>query len=111
MPRAQNAHALVNAGFLLKINEKYIVENARIVYGCINKSFTHARDTEKYVIRKNIFNNNVLQVAFAMLDNELKPDHEPTDPDPTFRKKLAISLFYKVSTRPIFMISQNISIF
>lgn len=96
MPRAQNAHALVNAGFLLKITQKYVVENARIVYGCINKSFTHATSTEKYLTCKNIFNNKVLQCGFGLLDNELKPDQEPTEPDPTFRKHLAISLFYKV---------------
>ncbi|XP_018565775.1 indole-3-acetaldehyde oxidase-like [Anoplophora glabripennis] len=95
MPRAQNAHALVNAGFLLKINDKLIVEDARIVYGCINKTYTHAVNTEKYLVSKSIFNNNILQAAFQVLNDELKPDYAPADPQPTFRKKLAISLFYK----------------
>lgn len=42
MPRAQNAHAYVNAGFLCKVNksEKFkVLERPTIVFGGINPSF------------------------------------------------------------------------
>ena len=97
MPRAQNAHAQVNAGFLLKLDEQNHVMSANMIYGCINPSFVHAESTEKYFIGKNIFDNSTLQGAFKTLDEELKPDYIPPDPKPDFRKKLAISLFYKVN--------------
>lgn len=97
MPRAQNAHAHVNAGFLLKLNQANVVDSARIVYGCINPSFTHATETEKYLKGKDLFDNATLQGAFESLDKELQPDHVLPDPSPGFRKQLAISLFYKVS--------------
>lgn len=95
MPRAQNAHALVNAGFLLKI-EKNIIKRATLVYGCINAKFTHAKETEKLLIGKNLFDNATLQTAYCSLSNELNPKKNSLDPTPEFRKKLAISLFYKV---------------
>lgn len=95
MPRAQNAHALLQAGFLIKL-DKNIVKNARIVYGCINKNFVHANATENFIFNKNIFNNDVLQEVYKTLTNELKPTTETLDTSPEFRIKLAISLFYKV---------------
>lgn len=94
MPRAQNAHALVNAGFLLKLNGMK-VDSARIVYGGINPNFVRARGTEKFLAGKVLFDNNTLQGAYKVLDNELKPDYVLPDPPPDFRKFLAISLFYK----------------
>lgn len=41
MPRKQNVHALVNAGFLFRINnDNYLVEERPvIVYGNISKTF------------------------------------------------------------------------
>lgn len=94
MPRAQNAHALVNAAFMLKI-EKNIIKQANLLYGCINEKFTHAFITEKFLIGKYIFDNTTLQKTFDVLNNELIMDHVLPDPEPEFRKQLAISLFYK----------------
>ncbi|KAF2904753.1 hypothetical protein ILUMI_01423 [Ignelater luminosus] len=95
MPRAQNAHAMVNAGFLLKLDEHEVVQSIRIVYGGINSSFVHATKAEKYLVGKSIFDNNTLQGAFKALDEELQPDDALPEPSPLFRKKLAIALFYK----------------
>ncbi|CAG9813286.1 unnamed protein product [Phaedon cochleariae] len=94
MPRSQNAHAIVNAGFLIKLNNN-IVEWARIVYGGINGHFIHAKKTEIILKGKNLFNNETMQTAFKSLDQEIQPDDAPPEPTPEFRKKLAISLFYK----------------
>ncbi|KAJ8955360.1 hypothetical protein NQ318_003457 [Aromia moschata] len=86
MPRAQNAHALVNAGFLLKMDVKYTVKSVRIVYGCINQS-----------------------LHMQILSEELVPDFELPDPKPQFRKNLAIALLYKyiLSITPTKHISKN----
>ncbi|CAH0550925.1 unnamed protein product [Brassicogethes aeneus] len=94
MHRAQNVHAAVNAGFLLKLKNNFVVQ-ATIVYGNINTEFVHAESTEKYLKNKNIFDNSVLQQAFASLDREIKTDYRPPDDGPEYRKQLAICLFYK----------------
>ncbi|RZC32795.1 xanthine dehydrogenase/oxidase, partial [Asbolus verrucosus] len=85
MPRAQNSHAHINAGFLFKFkqNQPTYIETVSIVFGNVNPNFIHATQTEK-----------LLQV-FVSLSQELVPDIIPPDPTPEFRKQLAISLFYK----------------
>lgn len=95
MPRAQNAHAILQAGFHLKIKDN-MVQTASIVYGCINTKFIHATATENFVLGKNLFNNETLQEVFRSLDNELIPTYSHLEASSEFRKKLAIALFYKV---------------
>ena len=98
MPRSQNALALVNAAFNIKMNmSTSIIEKASIVYGNISADFIHATKTEKYLERKNVFNNQILQGAIKVLSTELFPKDEPPKPSPKTRKKLAIDLFYKVN--------------
>ncbi|KAG6453184.1 hypothetical protein O3G_MSEX007992 [Manduca sexta] len=95
-PREQNAHAEVNAAFLFKFDpHTHRVEEASIVYGGINPSFSHAYETEKHLVGQFIFTNEVVQSALSCLDSEIHPDINPPDPSPSFRKKLALSLFYK----------------
>ncbi|XP_049819047.1 uncharacterized protein LOC109599933 isoform X2 [Aethina tumida] len=94
MPRAQNVHAVVNAGFFFKLKHG-VVSKSTIVYGGINSEFVHARETEKYLINKSLFDNQVLQGVYGQLENELKPDYVLPDDTPQFRKNLAIALFYK----------------
>lgn len=117
MPRAQNAHAHVNAGFLWKIGKNEIVEKPNIIFGGIRKDFVslviikhfifmirnkfsfwqqHATNTEDYLTGKKINDNGVLQKALQLLESELKPDHVLPDYSPSFRTKLACGLFYKV---------------
>ncbi|XP_055628824.1 xanthine dehydrogenase/oxidase-like [Toxorhynchites rutilus septentrionalis] len=96
MPRAQNAHAYVNGAFLLKFNNtKAEIESANVCFGGINPTFTHATKTEKYIVGKTIFNNEILQSTFKILSNELEPDWILPDASPEYRRSLAISLFYK----------------
>lgn len=95
MLRAQNAHAIVNAGFLVKITSDS-VEECRIVYGGINPSFVRASNTESLLLRQKLYDNNTLQKVYKSLDEEIVPNDSPPDPTPEYRKNLAIALFYKV---------------
>lgn len=94
MPRAQNAHAYVNAAFLFKFNGE-VVESSRICFGGIDPSFIHATNTEKSLQGKNLYTNETLQSAISYLNSELNPDWILPDASPEYRKNLAISLFYK----------------
>lgn len=97
-PREQNAQAYINSGFLFKFNpHTHFIEETSIVYGNINPSFTHAYDTEKFLIGQHIFNNHTLQAALHFLEKEINPDVRPPYPPPFARKKVALGLFYKVS--------------
>uniref|UniRef100_A0A0K8S633 Xanthine dehydrogenase n=2 Tax=Lygus hesperus TaxID=30085 RepID=A0A0K8S633_LYGHE len=98
MPRAQNAHAHVNAGFLFKVdrgNGFQILEQPTIVFGGINPSFVHASSTEEYFSGKPLMDNGTLQGALKILEKELDPNQVLPDPSPDYRKGLALSLLYK----------------
>lgn len=56
---------------------------------------THARNLEKFLVMKNIFNNETLQKALKILNAEVLPVHRHTDTSTEYRKHLAVSLFYK----------------
>ncbi|XP_073981622.1 uncharacterized protein isoform X2 [Rhodnius prolixus] len=97
MPRYQNVHALVNAGFLFRINrQNYLVEERPvIVYGHINDKFTHAYETESYLSGKSLMNQQVLNWALKTLSAELLPQNYSAEASPKYRKQLALSLFYR----------------
>ncbi|KAI5634816.1 molybdopterin-binding domain of aldehyde dehydrogenase domain-containing protein [Phthorimaea operculella] len=95
MPRAQNAHAIVNAGFLYKYNANGKVLQARIVYGGLSPTFTRAKNTEAYLVGKTLFTNQTLQSAIGVLKNELVVVEKPPEPSVKYRGQLAINLFYK----------------
>ncbi|XP_052749009.1 uncharacterized protein LOC113513039 [Galleria mellonella] len=97
MPRAQNAHAQVNAAFLYKFDsyDQETVLSARIVIGGLSGHFIHARETEKFLINKKIFNNNVLQQALHILNEELIVEEIAGELKPQYRKKAALGVFYK----------------
>lgn len=98
MPRSQNAHAIVNAGFLFKFkaNSK-LLEQANVVYGSISPKFNHATKTEAILAGKDPFTNETLQLALKSLSAEITPEEAPPEPSAAFRKMLAIALYYKVS--------------
>jgi xanthine dehydrogenase/oxidase len=96
MPRAQNSHAHVNAGFLFKFNINDTLDAATIVFGNINPTFIHATASEALLVGKDLFDDAILQQVYAALAKELIADVIPPDPSPDFRKQLAIALFYKV---------------
>lgn len=97
MPRAQNAHAMVNAGFLYKLSNTTVLK-ARIVYGGLSPGFTRAIATENHLVAKNLFTNDTLQSAIQILNKELVVVEDPPAPSAIYRKQLAVNLFYKVGT-------------
>lgn len=96
MPRAQNAHAVVNAGFFYKLYNTTVLE-ARIVYGGLSPTFTRAFTTENLLAGKDLFMNDTLQSAILCLKRELVAVENPPEPSAIYRKQLAINLFYKVN--------------
>lgn len=105
MPRAQNAHAYVNAAFLLRINSGK-VSTARICFGGITPNFIHATATENLLIGKDLHTNETLQEVLKCLSSELNPDWVLPDASPEYRRGLAVALFYKfvISTCPSYHI-------
>ncbi|CAH0726812.1 unnamed protein product, partial [Brenthis ino] len=95
MPRTQNAHAIVNAGFNYKLNDDNTVLDCRIVYGGLSPSFNRAFKAEQYLIGQPLFKNETLQSALKVLFIEVKvTEHLPEYPI-EYRKQLALNLFYK----------------
>nr|QLI62141.1 aldehyde oxidase 10 [Streltzoviella insularis] len=96
MPRAQNAHAVVNAGFLFQFSHNsHILEKATIVYGGISSAFIHAIKTETILVGKDPYTNDTLQLALQTLNEEITPEEVLPEPSVAYRKMLAITLYYK----------------
>lgn len=99
MPRAQNSHAIVNAGFLFKFQENsQLLESSSLVYGGISKNFLHASSTETLLIGRDPYTNETLQLVLKSLQEEIQPEENPPEPSADYRKMLAISLYYKVTS-------------
>lgn len=96
MPRAQNAHAYVNAAFQLEVNaSKNSVIAAKLCFGGIDETFVHASKAETFLVGKDPFCNNTIQGALNILNDEIKPDWVLPDATPEYRRNLAMALFYK----------------
>ena len=96
MKRAQNCHAIVNAGFFIKLDKNStLVQTATVCFGGINPQFVHATNTEKYLIGKDLFTTQVVQGTLQILGNELKTDNVLPEPSADYRKELAKALFYR----------------
>ncbi|XP_047998096.1 indole-3-acetaldehyde oxidase-like isoform X2 [Leguminivora glycinivorella] len=96
MPRAQNAHAIVNAAFLYKLSTpKNVVSSARMVFGGLSSKFVRAKNTEKFLIGRQLFSNKTLQGAIQVLMQELVVVDSPPEPSAKYRMDLAVNLFYK----------------
>ncbi|KAF6204368.1 hypothetical protein GE061_002709 [Apolygus lucorum] len=98
MPRAQNAHAYVNAGFLVKVDKKSgykVLEKPRIIFGGIQPKFVHASNSEDFLVGKKLTDENTLKGVLNVLEKELDPDYILPDASPEYRRGLALSLLYK----------------
>lgn len=91
MPRSQNAHAIVNAGFMMKFHHNSpLLENMTIVYGGISPKFVHATKTERVIVGKDPYTEESLQLALSTLSEELQPKEAHPEPSAEYRKILAI---------------------
>lgn len=97
MPRAQNAHAIVNAGFLFKMDISNKVLSSNIVYGNINPKFLTAKATSNVLNGAKLFSDEILQKALRKLNEEIIPVDSPPEPSAYCRKMIALGVFYKVS--------------
>ncbi|XP_061717702.1 xanthine dehydrogenase-like [Cydia pomonella] len=96
MPRAQNAHAIVNAAFLYKFcAPQDHVCLARMVFSGLSPHFTHAKNTERFLLGRQLFSNDTLQSAIKVLMQELVVVDNPPEPSANYRRDLAVNLFYK----------------
>ncbi|KAG6462344.1 hypothetical protein O3G_MSEX013203 [Manduca sexta] len=95
MPRSQSAHAIVNAGFMYKLDGGGTIKQCRIVYGGLSPVFIKASSTKSYLIGKNLFTNETLQGALNVLEHEIVVTNSPPEPSVEYRKQLALGLFYK----------------
>ena len=100
MPRSTNAHAYINAGFLALVDKEdnfKIQGKPTIVFGGVNSTFTHAHETENYLMDRNMNDHDVFLEALTILATELEPEFDPVLTSPVYRKQLAMGLFYKVN--------------
>ncbi|XP_051862472.1 uncharacterized protein LOC117575897 [Drosophila albomicans] len=97
IPRAQNVHAYVNAGFLIEWQniQRRIVGSARICFGNIHPGFVHAQNVEQFLVGRDLYDNGTVVQAFEQLLTILQPVEMPPEASPEYRQKLACSLFYK----------------
>jgi len=98
MPRSSNAHAYVNAGFLalVDVDNNYKIEGKpTIVFGGVNSLFIHARETEDFLMGRNMNDHEMFMEALTILATELEPEFDPVLASPVYRKQLAMGLFYK----------------
>ncbi|XP_055604319.1 uncharacterized protein LOC129752571 [Uranotaenia lowii] len=96
MSRAQSVKSYVNAAFMIQFNKgKTTVQSASICYGGINHKFIHAKETERYLCGKNIFDDAVLQNALTALQAEVNPETGDSLPSVEYRQHLAVALLYR----------------
>ncbi|XP_067618626.1 uncharacterized protein [Eurosta solidaginis] len=96
MPRSQNAHAYVNAAFLLDMDVAIgKINSARLCFGGINPNFTHAEALEAALTGQMLYEKATISNIFKNLKTQLEPDALLPDASPEYRRALACGLLYK----------------
>ncbi|KAH9518829.1 hypothetical protein Btru_006359 [Bulinus truncatus] len=88
----------VSAGFMVDVDttKNFLIQSKpSIVIQGINSQMIHAVQTEAYLLNKQLADPTVLKNALALLSSELIPETKPNWSSATFRKSLALGLFYK----------------
>jgi xanthine dehydrogenase/oxidase len=104
--RAQNAHSYVNAGFRFEFTKgglKLTDSTPTLVFNGIANNFNRATKTEKFLVNKDLSDENVLKQSIAVLLDELNNTNinedssssSPLIPSPKYRITLAVSFLYK----------------
>lgn len=97
MPRSQNVHSYVSAGFSIQVDpsDNTVVDLPSIVYAGVSSSLVHATRAENYLLRKSLSDTVVVGKVFGILSEELKPDTGQLLPSSDYIKSTAINLFYR----------------
>ncbi|KAH8265261.1 hypothetical protein KR038_002707 [Drosophila bunnanda] len=97
LPRAQNVHAYVNAGFLIEWQDiqRRIVRSARICFGNIRPDYVHDDELEQLLPGKDLYDPATVAQIFQQLPASLQPEERPPEASPEYRQILACSLLYK----------------
>ncbi|XP_073819307.1 uncharacterized protein [Musca autumnalis] len=96
MPRAQNAHAYVNAAFLLELEPKTDkVLTSRICFGGIRPNFVHVPTIESILRGRCFHDKKVVEEIFSEMQSAIQPDESLTNASPDYRRKLASGLLLK----------------
>ncbi|XP_034664113.1 xanthine dehydrogenase/oxidase [Drosophila subobscura] len=97
LPRAQNVHAYVNAGFLIEWQDlqRHIVRSARICFGNIRPDYVHDRPLEQLLPGRDLYDAATVQQMFEQLRGSLQAEERPPEASPEYREMLACGLLYK----------------
>jgi len=97
MPRAENAHAYVNAAFYMEVDPtgSTVKGKPSLVFGGIGTHGISANATAAFLVGKNLLEPDTLKGALESLGNEIVPNTPPAAASTQYRKSLATSLFYK----------------
>ncbi|CAI8020059.1 Xanthine dehydrogenase/oxidase [Geodia barretti] len=97
MPRSENAHAYVNAAFVMQFNSSTstVTGEPTLVFGGIQAHDIQATQTAAMLEGANLLQKDTLTTALAKLEGEIVPVTTPVSSSAKYLKSLAISLFYK----------------
>ena len=96
-PRSQNAHAYVNAAFLVFVDADYnVLSLPNVVYGGIRADFVHAEAAEQALFENRLDSQETLNNALSALDFEVLPEENDLLASAEYRKHLTKALLYKV---------------
>lgn len=96
MIRAQNAHAYVNAAFLINVERPSLkIQNARICFGGLHPDFIHATEIEEMLKGKQLYDSQVIAKVFSIASNTFIADTILSNGSPEYRQKVACGLLYK----------------
>ncbi|XP_022211869.2 xanthine dehydrogenase [Drosophila obscura] len=97
LPRAQNVHAYVNAGFLVEWQDvqRHIVHSARICFGNIRPDYVHAQPLEQLLPGRDLYDPATVAQMFEQLRGSLQAEERPPEASPEYREMLACALLYK----------------
>jgi xanthine dehydrogenase/oxidase len=95
--RPQNSHPIVNAGFLVRVDEQSVVSRCRFVFGGLRSIAWRATLTEQAIVGTSFDRSNI-ERALAVLNEELQSLEMADFRDgisPDYRLHLANNLLYK----------------
>ncbi|XP_059138916.1 uncharacterized protein LOC131927201 [Physella acuta] len=96
--RLQSSQAYISSGFMVDADssQNFLVKSKpSIVIQGLSSQMIHAVQTESFLTGKALGDTAVLKNALAILNSELIPQTLPNWANPSYRKSLALGMFYK----------------